>query len=35
MAKDLGFETVKYKSSNTLGFEILSKYFIERREKSG
>ena len=34
MAKDLGFETVKYKSSNTLDFEILSKYFIERRDKS-
>lgn len=34
IAKDLGFETVKYKSSNTIDFEILSKYFKERREKS-
>lgn len=34
IAKNLGFETVKYKSSNTLDFEILSKYFKERRDKS-
>ncbi len=34
IAKNLGFETVKYKSSNTIDFEILSKYFKERRDKS-
>jgi NAD-dependent DNA ligase len=34
IAEDLGFEIVKYKTSNTVDFNILSQYFKERRDKS-
>jgi NAD-dependent DNA ligase len=32
--KELGFECVKYKKTNEMSFELLSKYFAERRKKS-
>jgi len=34
IVKKLGFDTVYYKKFNTISYEILSEYFLDRREKS-